>query len=374
MNFRHNIIKAYGLLCGGMLLLGASSCSLMHDDLMPCAVKPTTRTTVRFVYDYNTADRDMFAEAVGGVTLYVFDADGKLVESRDFSNVSTGNALKLGNFKVDFNSTEIQPEHRYTFYAVAHGHESGYSGAITLPGAAFHRTELERGIHSADDYIMMLDRDGDGIVDHDGVMIDALWMTRTPVTVDVPEEREPEEGDMQEEDHQIDVTVPLTRVTNTVTVTFFERDFPSYIDPSMYEISVVAASGAGKLTITGQPLDNRTLSYKPVRTWTCMRQIDGINTACVTAEFGGSRLMIDGNVKLEIKSRLTGKTTTLANLPLILARGNEAFAEKCWPSQEYLDRQYEYELDLPLGDEVPKWVQLNIGILSWSKRIQTENL
>lgn len=362
------------MLLGGLLLLGAGGCSLMHDDLEPCAVKPSTRTTVRFLYDYNTTDKDMFAESVGGVTLYVFDGEGKLCDLREFANATSGNALKRGNFKVEFSSDEIQPGKKYSFFAVAHAHDNGYAGAITLPGVAFRRTELQKGTHTSGDYFILLDRDGDGVVDHEGVMIDALWASRAPVNLAVPEEREPEEGDLQEDDHLLEVTVPLQRVTNTVTVTFFEKDFPFTIDPSQYDVRMVSASGAGKLNIVGEPIDNARLNYKPVRIWTCQREIDGVNTACVSAEFGMSRLMLNSDVKLEIYSRLTGRTTTLANLPQYLAQENEAYAQKHWSMQEYLDRQFEYELDLPLGDQVPKWVQLNIGILSWSKRVQIENL
>lgn len=374
MKYWQRIKKTAGLLLGGMLLLGAGGCGLMHDDLDPCAVKPNTKTTVSFIYDYNTEDKDLFAESVGGVTLYVFDGDGMLVDLREFSNATSGSALRRGNFKVSFTSAEIQPNHKYTFCAVAHAHDQGYAGAISLPGVAFRRTELQKGTHALSDYSLLLDRDGDGIVDHDGVMIDALWTTLRPVTVDIPEERVPAEGDPQEEDHLINVVIPLQRVTNTVAVTFFEKDFPWAIDPSQYDLRIVTNSGAGKLDMTGAPIDNGRLCYLPVKTWECQREIDGINTACVTAQFGMSRLMLNSDVKLEIYSHLTGRTTTVANLPSFLAQGNEEYAQKHWPMQEYLDRQYEYELDVPLGDEVPKWVQINIGILSWSKRIQIAQL
>lgn len=373
MNYWQKIRKAAGLLLGGALLLGAGGCSLMHDDLQPCAVKPSTRTTVNFIYDYNTEDKDLFAESVGGVTLYVFDADGILCDLREFSNATTENALKAGDFKVEFNSEEIEPGKEYTFYAVAHAHDSGYTGAVTLPGAAFRRTELVKGSHTPFDFSIVLDRDGDGIVDHEGVMIDALWISRVPVTLEVPEEVEPAEGDPQEPDHLLDVTVPLMRVTNTIRVTFFETDFPDTIDPSYYEARLVTDAGAGKLDILGNPLADGKLNYKPVRQWTSVRSIDGVPTACITAEFGVSRLMFTSNLMLEIDSQLTGITTRVENLPFILSRGNEAYAEKGWSRQEYLDRQYDYDFDMPLGDPIPKWIQLNIGILSWSKRVQTEN-
>lgn len=370
-HFFNNIAFAAIMSAGAMLISG---CSLMHDDLHPCAVKPDTRTTVQFIYDFNTADADQFSTKIGGVTLYVFDATGKLLLVEERTNVNTGNALKLPGFCMDFDSSIIRPGETYSFYAVAHGHDNGYSGALTMPGAAFHRSDMIIGEHSFGDYSITLDCDGDGVVDHEGVMIDDLWATRTPVTVTIDEEREPEEGDIQEPDHLISVVIPLIRITNSLTLSFWQTDFKAAIDPAQYDVTIETSSGSSTLDITGNRLNSKPLIYKPVKVWQESKNVDGETVACVKAEFGLSRIMIGSDLKVVVKDNLNNYTSTLPNLATYLARGNDAFAAKKWGAQEYLDREHDFDIDFPLGNPIPKWVGVNVGILSWSKRYQIENL
>lgn len=365
--------KIANVLALAALAFTSTGCSLFHEDLEPCAVKPITRTSVRFVYDYNTADSDRFAEEVGGVSLYVFDASDRLLTIEEFSNSASGNMLKHGDFKVEFESDRIEPGKAYTFYAVAHGHNAGYTGAISLPGAAFRRTELLPGVHTPSDFSITLDSDGDGIVDHQGVMIDALFVSRKAVRLEVPEEIEPSEGDSQEPDHLIDVEIPLMRVTNTVTISFWQSDFPAKIDPAQYEFEIESATGSKALSFVGTPLENHGLKYLPVRTWTDTRDIDGMPTACINAEFGLSRIMLESDLHVNVRRLSDGSISRINHLPSLLAAGREAYASKAWGMQEYLDRQNIHSLTVALDGSVPKWAQVSIGILSWSKRIQLED-
>lgn len=63
-----------------MLAASLTGCGLMHDDLEDCATRPSTHTSVKFVYDYNTQTKDMFNDHVGAVTLYVFDSSGGKIQ------------------------------------------------------------------------------------------------------------------------------------------------------------------------------------------------------------------------------------------------------------------------------------------------------
>lgn len=354
--------------------IATTGCSLMHEDLQPCAVKPNTKTTVKFVYDYNTDDTDLFASSVGGVTLYVFDSDEKLIAIEECNNATSGNALKTNTYKIEFDSSLVKPGESYSFYAVAHGHERGYKGALSMPGAAFRRTELSLNSHTVSDYTLTLDRDADGIVDHDGVMIDDIWATLTPVRVDIPLEKEPEEGDIQEPDHLIEVKIPLMRLTNHLTLTFWQTDYESGIDPTQYDVTIETSSGSGCLDITGNRISATPLVYKPVKVWGDNVEIDGRNVACVRAEFGLSRIMLNSDLKAVVRDKANEVTSTLPNLSSILSYGRDAYASKGWSAQEYLDRQHNFAIDFPLGNPIPKWVNVNIDILSWSKRYQIENL
>lgn len=357
-----------------LLAMTATGCSLMHDDLDPCAVKPETFTSVRFKYDYNTRGEDLFASHVGAVTLYVFDSDGRLVTTVERTNSAHGGALAKPEFQIDFTSDVIRPEHSYTFYAVAHANPGGYDAVLSDPGAAFRRTQMQPGVNGITDLTLTLDRDGDGRVDHQGTMLDALWTTLTPCRLDVPEEKEPAEGDPQEEDHYLVATVPLMRVTNHVSVTFWQTDFPMAIDPAHYDMWIEVPRGNGLLDITGNLLSDGALRFEPFNVTTDRIDTGSGQAACIRADFGLSRLMLDDEVTLVVRNRLTGNTTRVNGLPAILAKGNEAFAPRNWSAQEYLDREYEYAVQFPLGDPIPKWIDVNVAILSWTRRVQTADL
>ena len=59
----------------GVAAAAMSACSSMiNDDLRPC----TARYLVPITFTKNILDADAFASQVTGVTLYVFDANGRL--------------------------------------------------------------------------------------------------------------------------------------------------------------------------------------------------------------------------------------------------------------------------------------------------------
>ena len=60
-----------------------SSCEMMKEDedLTNCGL------FVTFKYDYNLQRADMFGDHVGGVTLYVFDSDGRYVRSYESNDI-----------------------------------------------------------------------------------------------------------------------------------------------------------------------------------------------------------------------------------------------------------------------------------------------
>lgn len=348
-----------------------SSCSLMHDDLNPCAVKPDTYTSVRFVYDYNTANKDLFAEQVGAVTLYVFDTNGYYLFDVERRNHSSLPGPSTPGFQIDFTTDQLVPGNSYTVYAVAHANPGGYDATMETPG--FERITDMAEHHTAADFGLMLQRET-GLVPHDNVMLDTLWTTLTPCVLDIPVEKIPEEGDLQEPDHIIQGVVPLMRVTNSLSICFWQADFPTKIDPSRFEVKIDFANGNGNLDITGNLNDDEPLTFHPYRTRVENRTSDNGAKACVIADFGLSRLMLGDDIVLTIRDNESGRETRLENVSKHLARGNEAFRAEGWTDQEYLDREYDYSLEFPFDGPVPKWVQVNVQVLGWSKRFQNENL
>lgn len=340
----------------------------MHDDLPDCATKPDTYTSVRFVYDYNTRSADLFGEHVGAVTLYLFDNEGHFISEYECTN-SGSNALKDPDFKIDLN---LEPG-VYKVYAVAQGNEGGYMAHLQDLGAKFRRHTLTEG-ESWQNFYISLDHTM-GLVPHQNVMLETLWTTLEARELVVPVVEEPAEGDPQQDDILVQATVPLMRVTNELHLSFYQQDFPGNINPDDYEVWVASERGRDKLNLLGEYLaDAEKLTFNAHRVYTAT---DAEGHACVNMEFGLPRFMMHTDeadrAKLHVRNKITGYESVF-DLPRELSRGRAAYADKNWSEQEYLDREYQYDLALCLTDKSWKFLQVNVLALSWSKRVQNADL
>ena len=84
--------KACKLLLAAAVFLPVTSCDTVWDDDDDCP----TEYRVKFEYDYNMLHADAFASQVHSVTLYAFDADGKLV----LQQTEQGDALADPNYTM----------------------------------------------------------------------------------------------------------------------------------------------------------------------------------------------------------------------------------------------------------------------------------
>ena len=84
--------KACKLLLAVAAFLPVTSCDTVWDDDDNCP----TEYRVKFEYDYNMLHADAFASQVHSVTLYAFDADGKLV----LQQTEQGEALADPNYTM----------------------------------------------------------------------------------------------------------------------------------------------------------------------------------------------------------------------------------------------------------------------------------
>lgn len=346
---------------------GLGSCSLWHDDLEPCAVAPRNYATINVVYDYNTDERDLMAEHVGAVTLYLFNSDGELLQSIERANFLNQNVISSGNLAFEFDDSSLEAGKSYQVLAIGHGNHGGYAAALANPSLSFRRENSD--FTNLTDYRISLERGVNGDINHHNCMIDTLWTSLSPARIEVPAISSPKEGDPQEPDRHLNATVRLMRVTNMLTLTFWQEDFPTEINPSDYEISLDFPYGNGRLTFDGEIDDNAPASYMPF----ALESVEVNGNKAATARIGFSRIMLNSGAALRIRNKNTGHVTTVGNLASILAAGKEAY-NASWTDQEYLDRQYDFALTLPLGDAIPKWVDVSVSILSWTKRINLVEL
>ena len=347
-----------------------SSCSMFHDDLPECAVRPTTRATVNFIYDYNTSDADRFAESVGSVTLYVFDAQGQLVLRQE--HTVDAHAINASGYSMPVDL----PVGHYTLYASARENTAGYEASLLTEGAKFRRSGDEQGALQ-ENILYTLDHTA-GLVDHCGAPLEHFWLTREAVPFDMTEAPMPEEGAPQPDDVLLSVNVPLQRVTNNISLTVSRTlttraaaDAP--LSPADYDIKVVTINGASTMDLLGRPTtDASTLTYTPHMT---APGTTAKGRSCLTASISTSRIMHEEDAsrhtQLVITSRKSGETFTW-DLPALLANGRHAYGSKGWGEQEYLDRETDYEIAVDFNETDDSWryIEVSISVLSWAKRIQ----
>ena len=214
-----------------------------------------------------------------------------------------------------------------------------------------------------------------GLVDHAGIMLDTLWTTREMREIDVPQAEEPKEGDPQPDDIIVSATIPLMRVTNHICVSFYHEEFPMTTDHGNYEVWVESKKGRDVFDIFGAYSANASkLRYNPYNSWTAG---DSKGHLCGYREFGVPRIMLEDSrsdrTMLCFRNKSTGNVTEI-DLAYVLGQFNAAYAQHGWSVQEFLDREYDFDLQVVLDDDSWKFINLSINILSWSKRIQNENL
>ncbi|MBD5370906.1 MAG: FimB/Mfa2 family fimbrial subunit [Bacteroides sp.] len=364
------------------LATAMGSCSLMHDDLAPCATQPKTRTAVSFVYDYNADSRDSFADEVGGVTLYVFDSEGKLIRSEEQTLLSGADGTRLPAAPV---TLDLAPGD-YDFYAVAHA-SSGYTASIEGTGAKFRRADGFGTGSAAADYIIRLDQTA-GNVAHAGSTLEDLWMTLSPAHLTVTEAPIPAEGAAQPDDVVLGVTVPLMRVTNHLDLTLVrEMAAPSApraasatraglddpVDTRDYEVWIETGSGRDALGLTGDAHTSATpLRYTPYSVDPLTAQTDRMK-----ALFSTSRIIYSADDTradvLCVKSAITG-TVNRINLGRTLSAAIPPSSD--WTPQEFLDRTKDFQVTVAFNetDDGFRYIEINIPVLNWTKRIQNLDL
>lgn len=349
----------------------ASSCSMIHKDLPECATRPATRASVNFIYDYNTLSQDLFNDNVGSVTLYVYDADNHLVSLSEFT---------AGQFRADGFAVPLSlPYGTYSLYASARASEDGYEASLLTPGAKFRRSAANPG--DAFDALRYTLDNTNGTVDHASLPLEHMWLTQQPVTLTLSEAEIPAEGAPQPADVIVSATVPLQRVTNNLHLSITransaEANLPGLSD-SDYEVWVQTVGGRHELDLLGRP----TAAAQPLRyTPYAVSTSSGKRAAAsIEADIAMSRLILEEDAakhtQLVVRSRLSGETFTW-DLPELLARGREAYPSHEWSGQEYLDREYNYNLtvDFRESDEGWRYIEVSIPILNWAKRIQNVDL
>ena len=374
-----------------LLLLSLTACSAVDEDLLPCAPAPNTLTTVRFVYDYNMQFTDLFDRHAGSVYLYVFDEDSVMLFRRTAHRADMRPGMI--DFSMTFDTLDIRPGKTYHMVAMAQGNHIGDVAAQETPGFQL-QNEMVAGKSRISDYIIKLDRDEDGNYDFGVVnykdtygnnqqMIDTVWSTKPdevqtvtiPTTAYTP-------SPVKLPDVKVEVEIPMMRLTNSVTVNLVNSSFTEATDPESYRLLVYFPSGNGTIDFTGTVYSYQPLYYQTLRKQTVpyipgnqRSRADG-NLYAVQGIFGVSRLQMNDESSLQIRDPQTNDLIT--EIPDFSAFLANAFNDNTnIGGQEFLDREYNFEVTLGVNDLNPSpdpennwaYIEIYIKVLNWYVRI-----
>lgn len=379
MNVRNILHKGVLLLMAAMLM---NSCDMMKEDLSDCP----TGLYVNFVYDYNIQRADMFKDHVGGLTLYVFDESDRVVAQRTVS----GSELSKYGYCIHFTEQELAPDHQYRLVAVAMQNDWAAASAAT----GYKPTILNSGDNRTSLRVSLTHQTA---VPYGAVSnvapLDTLWHTLTTLKAEATNlpaatrYRLSTDGTVSTNGiDQVSVisgeptyaTVSLIRDTKHLNISLREIDTPEQVVDTDYEVFIIDANTdvdyANNLVMPGD-----SVVYRPYAQWTTVVEGTGSIAADYSAHYDlmFNRLMYNtttnDNAVLCIRNKKTGEDVAMLNLPYILCTGRMAYEIYNYSPQEYLDREYDYRLELFLkngrwGDGA--FISVCVDVLSWARRIQ----
>lgn len=347
-----------GVMAAAVTLAAATSCQdYWHQDYSDCP----SGVYVKFKYDYNLQRADMFPGHVGQVTLYVFDENGHFVTSQTETNSALSSPLTDPNYVMHIKN--LQPG-KYKFLALAG--QNAYTDQMQTQRAKFVRTEPSAKSDDLHKLEVNLEHDSQGdydLVKNNGLPLDTLWHGQELVGVEVSASKPAYD------------TIPLIRDTKKINVALRDLDSPQDMDIANYEMTIEDHNA--RILWDNSLDETRKLVYTPHATWNTPDEVGQGKIA--HADFMTSRILkhedINQDGRLLITSKETGKTVVNVNLPDLLSRLRTS-EEYSYSVQEFLDRAYDYKLQFFIqGGKLKEcYISISVNALSWSRRIQFEEL
>lgn len=342
----------FSLLKVVVLAFGMTACEYIHDDLEPCP----SGLRLAFEYDYNLQRADMFADHVKSVTVYVFDENGQFIVSKTES----------ADFSPSYEMELPLDPGRYQVVTLA-----GQKPLAEMPngmGAKFRLTEPAVG-DSLSAITLTLDHDATGRVMNEGMPLDTIWhgMELEPIEVVI--------------DKVTTDTVSLVRNTKQINVALRDLDDPAAVDVNDFEFRIYDRNA--RLLWDNSVDETDSLTYMPYRIWNTedkpLEAGGEVGPGRIAhADFMTSRLIYHEAGKddaiLSITNKTTGVEVVRVNLADMLSRLRTSADIYRYTPQQFLDRGYDYQLTFFLKGDTWDYVNIEIAVLSWAKRIQYEHI
>lgn len=292
-----------------------SSCNVLHDDLSKCDFY------LRFIYDYNMERQDLFAAQVSEVQVFVFDSRGGYVQTL----VEKGEALRQSGYRM-----YIPYDQKGNTFVVWAGKTGTYYTLPTLqPGDPISKLTLSYNPRE----------------DKSEARLDPIWHSG-PAVMTFPEE----EGTTQ--------TVSLVRTTNDIRVSLLENN-STVADPTRFEIALTGANNACDYT-HALLIPCRDLTYAPCAV-----------AATPTAAWLYTMRLVEGNeLRFSVVEKASGRAITMDGATSIeLPRFLLKTKPEGMGTQEYLDRRYEWDIELSYNPT--NYLALSITINGWKLWFQS---
>lgn len=359
---KHNILAICMMMLTSMLTVG---CSMMEENLPECI----TQVRVSIKYDYNIDRADMFHDQVGEVRLFVIDhATDNVICDTIVSNRDNFNAIRQNNdryFTVVF--TNLPANKQYTFMAMAlqrpydetmqHA-EDKFVG--TFPAMNTNKTGLS--VHLT--HSNTPDERGLYKVAAPQCGLDTLWMGHTTSPITVPA--------TAYSNLIICDTISMVRDTKYLNIGLFNLDDDKKALMRHEDYRIEIEDNNCSLGWDNELTKHVALLYTPHAQWTVKNlDADGnVERTSARYEISFSRLMASGvdptkAAKLRIIRNSDDAVVANLNLPSYLAAGRSAYSWYNYSEQEYLDREYRYNLDLFLKGDSWSYMNININITPW---------
>lgn len=347
-----------------------TGCDMMTED------EDTTNCGlfVTFKYDYNLQRADMFGDHVGGVTLYVFDSDGRFVRSYEENNIPSMARMLDGQYTHAMQILDL-PDGKYRLIALAN--QKSYEATLATKGAKYRRSELQRGDDN-EQLTVTLDREAGSVLSgsiaetpsyvSNVAPLDTLWHGMTGAEL----------VEAKTTDRTI-ANISMVRDTKMLTIGLHNLDDPADITTDEFDYFIVDRNG--RLAYNNMLLKDDDLVYTPFYKWdTDNADLNGGTAtertahACLTFNRLIWHEKSDDNALLIIRNRATGKEVAAIDLAYFLAQGRNAYDLFAYSRQEYLDRAYDFYLDFFIRNEKWQYAEVRINVLSWAMRIQNVDL
>lgn len=370
-------MKAYTklkyLLLTATTALLMTGCDLMHDSRKDCP----EGLYIKFVYDYNLHRMDMFSGHVGEVKAYIFDKDGKFVKSQTEVNDNNGNQ-PLAQHNYLMNVTDLEPGE---YQVIALCQQRDREETINKAGAKYRYVDLQPG----DDMSKLTvsidkgewnetrypnsDEKVDGfLIDNQSASMDTLWHGLQRETVEVK---------AQEAAY---TSVNLTRDTKSLHVTLRNVVQEEALKMNIEDYDIYITDRNDVLGYDNELISDDQIKYTPYATWNTqdMTRAEGESAKTAHAELQFNRLihrgMNENPALLHIFNNKTNALVAKIHLSDVLQQGRGAFDYYNYSAQEFLDREYDFNLSFYLMGDQWKYIELSISILPWKKRIQNSDI